>query len=124
MSCIFSVVKKLKKIKNSESPFHSLRYIDRVASVTFKVVFIHLSTSSLGSIICFYAILMVNGREKKIDRAKLIHECRFQFNYLPAYGLQFGMLFQIFINCLLGNFVNLAVCLLQLNHFNLITFLI
>lgn len=35
------------------------RYIDRVAWVTFKVVFIHLSTSSFGSIVCFYAILMV-----------------------------------------------------------------
>lgn len=33
----------------------------------------------------------------------------FQFHYLPAYGLQFGMLFQIFINCLLGHFVDMAV---------------
>lgn len=52
------------------------------------------------------------GREKKSKPPIYSWFHEFQFHYLPAYGLQMGMLFQIFINCLLGNFVSLAVCLL------------
>ncbi|XP_031636823.1 odorant receptor 67d-like [Contarinia nasturtii] len=64
------------------------KYMKRVEKLTFIMFFGQIASSSIGSVIIFYVILTLH--------------------YLPVYGLLFGLLFQIFTACLLGNFVELT----------------
>lgn len=90
-----------------------------------------VASSSLGSVIILYVILTVNfpfnsiltiwylSFEMNCNRFahNFLSTCALtQLHYLPVYGLLFGLMFQIFTACLLGNFVELTVCY-QFNYF-------
>lgn len=92
------------------------RYMARIDKVTFKIIFIHLSTASFGSIVCLFAILMVMKMNYIFLKLVIITLLEFRFFifqliFFLVVGILIGLLIQILANCLLGTCVELSVSL-------------
>lgn len=85
--------------------------MEHTENTTFLIYFAQVSGSSMCAIVIAYAVLTVIHNE--INDLFFIHYFinTIDFNrlYLPFYFLLFGMLVEILVACLLGNFVELTV---------------
>lgn len=89
----------------------------RVETTTFSVFFVQITTSSVDSMIWLYVILTVNIfilvfnlKSPFCTLNVIILELLDEVFACVAYGLLVGLLFQILVNCLLGNAVEVTVC--------------
>lgn len=106
----------------------------RVEEITFQAYFAQVGGSSVCSVLIAYALMTVRIFSRdfyfffayahyKTDiysskkKPQFIRFCLLQLDYLPFYGVMIFLLIQIFVPCLLGNFVEITVCItIHLNH--------